>query len=106
MDQQQEAKEIDEVIGRLAERFPHLDHDTIEIAVRQAHAEMTGNIRDFVPVLVEHTARDRLAESAAVGEDAGATPTAVLETNKQSGTPAEPPQAAESGPHGSSTSQT
>jgi hypothetical protein len=33
----------------------------VEAAVRLAHSELTGPVRDFVPVLVEHAARDRLA---------------------------------------------
>jgi hypothetical protein len=106
MDKQQEAKEIDDVIVRLADRFPTLDHDTIEAAVRQAHAEMTGNIRDFVPVLVEHTARDRLVESAANLEEEPETPAADRpEDPKQPDTPPEPPQIAEGDPGGSRTGQ-
>src|SRR6266498_903222 len=51
-----ESKEIAEVQGRLAERFPELDENTIAAAVRLAHSELTGGIRDYVPVLVEHNA--------------------------------------------------
>ncbi len=69
MDQQVEAKEIEEVCARLAERFPTLDKETIEDVVRIAHSEMTGNIRDYVPVLVEHKARERLTAIAAHDED-------------------------------------
>jgi len=64
MGKERESKEIDEVQARLAERFPQLDEDTIAAAVRLAHSELTGDIRDFVPVLVEHNARDRLAAIA------------------------------------------
>jgi hypothetical protein len=65
MDKDLEAKEIDEVCQRLAVRFPQLGAEVIEGAVRLAHSELTGGIRDFVPVLVEHNARDRLAAFAA-----------------------------------------
>lgn len=64
MDRKLEAHEIEEVQVRLAERFPQLDREVVEAAVRLAHSELTGGIRDFVPVLVEHNARDRLAAIA------------------------------------------
>jgi hypothetical protein len=70
MDRVLEAKEIEEVRARLAERFPQLDEEVIEAAVRLAHSELTGGIRDFVPVLVEHNARDRLAAIAEQQEGA------------------------------------
>ncbi len=54
-------KALEEVRARLAERFPHVHEDVIEAAVRLAHSELDGPVRDFVPVLVEHAARDRLA---------------------------------------------
>jgi hypothetical protein len=59
-----ESKEILEVQARLAERFRQLAPDTIADAVRRAYSELTGGIRDFVPVLVEHNARDRLTAIA------------------------------------------
>jgi hypothetical protein len=49
------------VEGRLRERFHDLDPAVVEAAVRVSHAELTGPIRDFVPLLVEHKARDRLS---------------------------------------------
>lgn len=61
MDGKVEAHEIVNVEARLAERFPHLERHVVAAAVRSAHSEMTGGIRDFVPVLVEHNARERLA---------------------------------------------
>ena len=61
MDQTHEVKETEAVCTRLAERFPHLDAEVIEAAVRLAHSELTRGIRDYVPVLVEHLARDRHA---------------------------------------------
>ena len=73
MDAHLEAKEIANVRLRLAERFSTLDGDTIEAAVRAAHAEMTGRIRDYVPVLVEHKARERLSAFARHGQLTSAT---------------------------------
>ena len=56
-----EAAALGEVRARLAERFPAVSVELIEAAVRVSQAELTGQIRDFVPLLVEHAARDRLA---------------------------------------------
>ena len=60
MDRHDEVAALGEVQERLSERFPDLEPDVVEAAVRVAHSELTGPIRDFVPVLVEHIARDRL----------------------------------------------
>ena len=39
-----------------------IDPDVVEAAVRQACTELTGNrIRNYVPLLVEHKAKERLA---------------------------------------------
>ena len=73
MDPLLEAKEIANVRLRLAERFSTLDGNTIEAAVRLAHAEMTGRIRDYVPVLVEHNARERLSAFVEHGQLTSAT---------------------------------
>ena len=64
MDDASEKIALTEVQGRLTQRFPGLSDEVIEAAVRLAHADLTGPIRDFVPVLVEHMARDRLAAIA------------------------------------------
>lgn len=61
MVQQTEAQALDSVRFRLAERFPEAGQDAVDTAVSAAHAEMTGPVRDYVPVLVERVARDRLA---------------------------------------------
>lgn len=61
MDRRLEATEIADVEARLAGRFPQLDTAVVEAAVRLAHSDLTGEIRTFVPLLVEHAARDRLA---------------------------------------------
>lgn len=60
MDAHDEVAALDEVQERLSQRFPDLGPDVVEAAVRVAHSQLTGPIRDFVPVLVEHIARDRL----------------------------------------------
>lgn len=76
MDQAHEIKEIEDVCARLAERFPQLGAEVVEAAVRLAHSELTGEIRDYVPVLVEHNARDRLTAVAA-RKDLASTGSAV-----------------------------
>lgn len=56
-----EAQAVNAVIDRLAGRFPQLQREEIATVVHEAHHELDGNpIRDFVPVLVEHEARERL----------------------------------------------
>src|SRR5829696_1716234 len=54
------------VIDRLSGRFPQLEREDIATVVHEAHHELDGNpIRDFVPVLVEHEARERLQATGA-----------------------------------------
>ncbi|GAA1966741.1 three-helix bundle dimerization domain-containing protein [Microbacterium deminutum] len=56
-----EQHEIDEVIERLAGRFPTIEHAHVEEIVREeAHKLDGGRVRDFVPVLVEHASHERL----------------------------------------------
>jgi hypothetical protein len=61
VDHADEMKAMAGVRLRLQEHFPELDPAVVEAAVRLAHSELTGPVRAFVPVLVEHAARDRLA---------------------------------------------
>ncbi len=61
MDRAAERKALAEVQARLEKRFPDLHPDVIAAAVRLAHSELVGPVRDFVPVLVERAARDHLA---------------------------------------------
>lgn len=61
VDADQEQQALNEVEARLRRHFPELDPAVVEAAVRLSHAQLTGPIRDFVPLLVERGARDRLA---------------------------------------------
>jgi hypothetical protein len=61
MDDAAEKLALQEVQGRLNARFPYLGEEVVEAAVRVAAADLTGPIRAYVPVLVEHIAGDRLA---------------------------------------------
>jgi hypothetical protein len=61
MDQLQEDQAIAKVVDRLADRFPALGRGRVEQVVAETRSLLDGNpIRDYVPVLVERTARDRL----------------------------------------------
>ena len=61
MDQLQEDQGIAKVIDRLSERFPELERAQVEQVVAAAHSQLDGHpIRDYVPVLVERTAKERL----------------------------------------------
>lgn len=60
---QNENAAIDQVVGRLAGQFPELPVEEIERAVYGKYESFTGSpVRDFVPVLVERAAKQRLAE--------------------------------------------
>lgn len=61
VDQQREQRALVDVEQRLQRRFPTVDAVVVEAAVRLAHAELTGPVRDYVPLLVERRARERLA---------------------------------------------
>lgn len=60
MRHQNETVAIRDVQMRLTARFPDLEVEVVEAAVRVAYTDLQGPIRDYVPVLVEHAARDRL----------------------------------------------
>lgn len=61
MDLDDELKAIGQVVGRLAARFPGLPRERIEQAVHVEYVALDGGrIRDYVPVLVEHGAKERL----------------------------------------------
>ncbi len=61
-----EAHAIEEVVVRLAERFPTLERTHVANIVHDEwHRLDGGRVRDFVPVLVEHEARERLRREAA-----------------------------------------
>ena len=58
----EELRALGEVVDRLAVKFPALSREHIEEVVQQEHSLLdTGRVRAFIPVLVEHAARDRLS---------------------------------------------
>ena len=63
MDAEHEEHGVAQVIERLAVQFPELERDQVEQVVHAAHQALSGNpIRDFVPVLVEHDAKEQLRQ--------------------------------------------
>ena len=79
MNAEEEARAVDQVVDRLAARFPDVSRDRVAAVVGEEHLELEGNpIRDFIPVLVEHEARERLRVE-------GATPTPIVAAADASG---------------------
>jgi len=65
--QRHEQAAIDEVYERLRHRFGSLDGHEVGSVVYGTAAEFSeARVRDFVPVLVEHIAKDRLASRQSV----------------------------------------
>lgn len=69
VDDEHERLALVAVRARLGDRFSEVDPAVVEAAVRLSYAELTGPVRDFVPLLVERAARDRLTFAL---RDAGA----------------------------------
>ena len=61
MESEFEEQGIARVIERLCEKFPAFNRDEVESAVHSAHSALAESpIRDFIPVLVEHDAKEKL----------------------------------------------
>jgi len=61
MQNQDEAQQIVNVVDRLTLKFPDTPRDDVARLVTEVHRELDGNpIRDYVPVLGERDARQRL----------------------------------------------
>jgi len=63
MDEHEAAEQrgVDEVIDRLAEKYPRVDRAEIANIVGEEHLAFAGKpVRAFVPVLVEKSARKRV----------------------------------------------
>lgn len=59
----EELRALGGVVDRLVEKFPAIPRAEIENVVQQEHRSLDfGRVRDYVPILVEHAARDRLAK--------------------------------------------
>ena len=77
VDAKNEEHAVQAVEERLRARFPDIDPTEVKHVVRGAHAELTGPLRDYVPVLVEHAARERLSQQAPVRRAPNAPTTQV-----------------------------
>jgi hypothetical protein len=54
---------VNEVVARLAQKFPTVPAATVAAVVRDVHAKFDGRpLREFVPLFVERNARAALAE--------------------------------------------
>lgn len=52
---------IDRLVGRLTSRYPAISQSTVERVVHDVHARFDGRpLRDYVPLLVERSARSEL----------------------------------------------
>lgn len=61
MDSADEAEEIAAIIERLERQFPEVPPPEVALVVHEAHDAFRGRpIRNYVPVLVEGDARERL----------------------------------------------
>lgn len=59
------SREVNRVTARLAQQFPELSAEQIEHAVHGEFARFHGAaIRDYVPILVERTSREKLRSIA------------------------------------------
>jgi hypothetical protein len=58
-----EAHALENVVIRLAGRYPEVTISTVEVLVESAHHSLSGKpIRTYVPMLVEHRAKNLLKQ--------------------------------------------
>ena len=68
---------VDQVIERLTGKFPETSPIEIAAVVKEEHEKLADSpIRAFIPVLVEHEAKDRLREKGHAPRPAGTEPPA------------------------------
>jgi hypothetical protein len=61
MDDIHEEDAVEEVCQRLVLRFPTIPLATVRATVQEVHATLDGPVRNYVPLLVERGAKDRLS---------------------------------------------
>ena len=60
-----EQQAMEHVAARLMERYPEVTRERVDAVVDEEHHRYDGRpVRDFVPVLVERAAKDRLGQEA------------------------------------------
>ena len=61
MNTEDETRVIEALVQRLVSRFPHVPPEAVSGVVEEAYGRFTdARFRDFVPLLVEHDAKERL----------------------------------------------
>jgi hypothetical protein len=61
MKPEDEKRAVEKVVDELVERHPEVSPDEIKEVVDEEYAALDGNpVRDFIPPLVEHAAKQRL----------------------------------------------
>jgi N-acyl-D-aspartate/D-glutamate deacylase len=70
---------VENVVARLAARFPSLGRDRVQQVVDEELARVEdGRVREYIPALVEHAADERLRQEAhpvsVTGSDPGGPP--------------------------------
>jgi hypothetical protein len=63
-----ENQAIELICERLCARFPDVPPATVRIVVQEVHATLIGRVRDYIPVLVERAAKERLVSMAHVDQ--------------------------------------
>lgn len=57
----EELRALSHVVDRLVDKYPAVPREHIEDIVQEEHRLLdAGRVRDYVPILVEHAAKDRL----------------------------------------------
>ncbi|MFC9557663.1 three-helix bundle dimerization domain-containing protein [Rhodococcus sp. NPDC056960] len=65
MSTDEESRQVEQVVDRLAANHTDLPHRTVEQIVHEVHTEFAaGTVRDFVPLLVERAAKRKIAALA------------------------------------------
>ena len=57
-----ELRALEHVTARLAEQFPDVPGQVVQQTVQEVHRRFDGRVRDYVPILVEREARQKLGD--------------------------------------------
>lgn len=64
-----EATAVEHVQRALSERFPSIPPATVKGVVDEVYADFDGPVRDYVPLLVERAAKERLRQMSSGGPE-------------------------------------
>lgn len=63
----EDAPDLDQVVDKLAERYPGRSRDSIRVEVEKAHRSFAdAKVHDFLPVLIERRVRASLRDAPPV----------------------------------------